>query len=71
MSEEIRPADFAEQIERIPHALTVREMTEFLQVSDQTIYRMIGEHTVPFFLVRGSYRFDPKKIAEWLRKRSI
>jgi excisionase family DNA binding protein len=61
----------ADQIERTPYALTVRELMAILQVSDQTIYRMVRDLTIPFFLVRGSYRFDPKKIAEWLRKRSM
>ena len=61
----------ADRIERIPHALTARELMTILQVSDQTIYRMIADQTIPFFLVRGSYRFDPKRIAEWLRKRSM
>jgi excisionase family DNA binding protein len=64
------PASIADQIERMPHAMTVRELTAILQVSDQTIYRMIADQTIPFFLVRGSYRFDPKRIAEWLRRRS-
>ena len=61
----------ADRIEGTRHALTVRELMAILQVSDQTIYRMIADQTIPFFLVRGSYRFDPKKIAEWLRKRSM
>jgi excisionase family DNA binding protein len=64
-------ATIADQIEQVPHALTVRDLKRILQVSDQTIYRMIADQTVPFFLVRGSYRFDPKRIAEWLRKQSM
>jgi excisionase family DNA binding protein len=47
-------------------ALTARELKELLQVSDQTIYRMIADQTIPFLTVRNSYRFDPKQIAEWL-----
>ena len=68
-----RPAQatIADQVEHIPHALTVRDLKAILQVSDQTIYRMVADQTVPYFLVRRSYRFDPKQIAEWLRKRSV
>jgi excisionase family DNA binding protein len=68
-----RPAQatIADQVERIPHALTVRDLKAILQVSDQTIYRMIADQTVPFFLVRGSYRFDPMEIGKWLRQRSM
>ena len=64
-------AGISERIERLPHALTVRELKAFLQVSDQTIYRMIADQTIPFLTVRNSYRFDPKQIAEWLRQRSM
>jgi excisionase family DNA binding protein len=60
-----------DRIERMPHALTVRELKTLLQVSDQTIYRMIADQTIPFLTVRNSYRFDPKQIAEWLRQRSM
>lgn len=60
-----------DRIERIPHALTVRELMAILQVSDQTIYRMIADQTIPYLTVRNSYRFDPKQIAEWLRQRSM
>jgi len=69
--EEIIPARITDRIERMPHALTVRELKELLQVSDQTIYRMIADKTIPFLIVRNSYRFDPKQIAEWLRQRSM
>ena len=61
----------ADRIERMPHALTVRELKALLQVSDQTIYRMIADQTIPFMTLRNSYRFDPKQIAEWLRQRSM
>jgi excisionase family DNA binding protein len=64
-------AGIADRIECIPHALTVRELKAILQVSDQTIYRMIADQTIPFLTVRNSYRFDPKQIAEWLRQRSM
>ena len=69
--EETTLASLADRIECTPHALTVRELMTILRVSDQTIYRMCADQTIPFFLVRGSYRFDPKEIAEWLRKRSL
>jgi excisionase family DNA binding protein len=64
-------ASIADQIERTQHALNVRDLMAILQVSDQTIYRMIADQTIPFLTVRNSYRFDPKQIAEWLRQRSM
>src|SRR5207244_4672874 len=61
----------ADRIERIPHALTVHELMAILRVSNQTIYRMCTDQTIPFFLVRRSYRFDQNVIAEWLSKQSM
>jgi excisionase family DNA binding protein len=65
------PASIADQVECTPHALNVRDLMVILRVSDQTIYRMIADQTIPFLTVRNSYRFDPKQIAEWLRQRSM
>jgi excisionase family DNA binding protein len=70
-SERGNAPSIADRIECIPHALTARELKAILQVSDQTIYRMIADQTIPFLTVRNSYRFDPKQIAEWLRERSM
>ena len=70
-SERGNAPSIADRIESMPHALTVRELKALLQVSDQTIYRMIADQTIPFLTVRNSYRFDPKQIAEWLRRRSM
>jgi excisionase family DNA binding protein len=70
-TEAITRDSIASRIECIPHALTVRELTAILQVSDQTIYRMIADKTIPFLTVRNSYRFDPKQIAEWVRQRCM
>jgi excisionase family DNA binding protein len=64
-------ASIADEIERSPTALTVRDITKFLRVSDQTVYRMTLDGTIPFFRVRGAIRFDPKQISGWLRKKSV
>ena len=53
-------ASIADVIERSPNALKVRDLTKKLGVSDQTIYRMIDDHTIPYFRVRGAIRFDPQ-----------
>jgi len=61
----------ADEIELLPNALTVRDITKRLRVSDQTVYRMILDQTIPYFRIRGVVRFDPREIARWLRRKSV
>lgn len=67
----VGPSIADEIARRAPNALTVRDLTKFWRVSDQTIYRLAASGTIPHFRLAGSIRFDPKEIANWIRKRSI
>jgi len=58
-----------EGMENTPHALTVREVAEFFNVSAMTIYRLAKAGHIPSFRVGNSLRFDPKALASWLRTR--
>jgi predicted DNA-binding transcriptional regulator AlpA len=64
-------SSIADEIERSPNALTVRDLTRSWRVSDQTIYRLAAAQVIPHFRVAGSLRFDPKAIANWIRQRSV
>src|SRR5947199_2954606 len=48
-------SSIADVIERSQSALTVRALAELLKTSDQTLDRMLSDHTILFFMVRGSY----------------
>lgn len=61
----------ADEIERSPTALTVRDLTKLWQVSDETVYRLATSGVLPHFRIGGSLRFDPRQVAMWLRSRSI
>jgi excisionase family DNA binding protein len=56
----------ADLIRRKPRALTVRDLAQFLSVSERLIYRMAAERIIPSFRICGSVRFDPSAIASWL-----
>jgi len=57
-----------DQIERIPHALTAAELAELLAVSPISIYKLAKSHRIPCFRVGSCVRFDPRAVANWLRK---
>src|SRR5262245_25955888 len=45
--------------------LTVREVAEFLRVTERTIYRPAPEGLLPSFKVSGSWRFRRSNLTKW------
>ena len=58
----------AEQLEKIGHALTDKDLAELLRVSAITIYKLAKTNKLPSFRVGTAVRFDPQMVAEWLRQ---
>lgn len=46
--------------------LTIRDVAEFLKVTEKTIYRMASDGRIPGFKVGGSWRFDKADIEQWI-----
>lgn len=49
--------------------MTLRELSEFLQVSRPTIYSWIQQKKIPCYKVDGIYRFDRMQIAMWMKQK--
>src|ERR1700735_4198326 len=49
---------------REKHLLTVKELADYLQVNQTTIYRLVRRSEVPAFKVGGDWRFNIEPIAE-------
>jgi excisionase family DNA binding protein len=49
--------------------LKVKELATLLRVSEDAIYDLADEGTIPAFTIGKQRRFDPKMIAWWLRKK--
>jgi excisionase family DNA binding protein len=45
--------------------MTVREVSEYLRVSRQTLYRMLRRGDIPAFRIGADWRFNIKAIARW------
>ena len=45
--------------------LTVRNVAEFLSVSEKTIYRMIQSGEIPAYRVHNQFRFNRTELLEW------
>jgi excisionase family DNA binding protein len=61
------PMLLADRIARIDHAMTAKEVAQFLSVAIVTIYQHAAASRLPSFKVGTSVRFDPVAVAKWLR----
>ena len=58
----------AEQIEHIEGAMTAEKLAKLLGVSKITIFKQAKAGRIPSFRIGTCVRFDPRAVANWLRK---
>jgi nitrogen PTS system EIIA component len=51
--------------------LTIRDLTEILNVSEKTVRRWIKQGTIPAYRIQGQYRFNKAEILEWATAQRI
>lgn len=51
--------------------LTLKEVADFLKVTERTIYRLAAAKQIPAFKVGGSWRFSQSDIAEWIKQQAV
>jgi PTS system nitrogen regulatory IIA component len=51
--------------------LTVKDAAKLLQVSERTIYRWLGEGSIPSFKVQEQHRFNRVELLEWATKNRL
>ena len=49
---------------------TIREVAEFLRVTERTIYRLAADSQLPAFKVGGSWRFQKAALVHWMNEQS-
>lgn len=50
--------------------LTIREVADFLKVTERTIYRLAAAKKIPAFKVGGTWRFSRADIDRWIRRQA-
>jgi len=50
--------------------LTIREIAEYLKVTERTIYRLASAKQVPAFKIGGSWRFSRQDIDAWIKRQT-
>ncbi|MBL0320119.1 MAG: helix-turn-helix domain-containing protein [Alphaproteobacteria bacterium] len=48
--------------------MTIREVAEYLKLTEKTAYRLVSEGELPGFKVGGSWRFRRSEIEKWIKK---
>ncbi|KVQ84763.1 hypothetical protein WM24_21120 [Burkholderia ubonensis] len=50
--------------------LTIKEVADFLKVTERTIYRLAAAKKIPAFKVGGTWRFSRADIDHWIRQQA-
>ena len=50
--------------------LTLKEVAEYLKLTEKTAYRLAAEGKLPGFKVGGSWRFRQSDIENWINKQA-
>ncbi|CAJ0805164.1 methylation-associated defense system helix-turn-helix domain-containing protein MAD1 [Ralstonia thomasii] len=50
--------------------LTIKEVADFLKVTERTIYRLAAARKIPAFKVGGTWRFSRADIDHWIRQQA-
>ena len=50
--------------------MTIREVADYLKLTEKTAYRPVAEGKIPGFKVGGSWRFRRSEIEQWIDAQS-
>lgn len=51
--------------------LTIKQVSDFLQVNERTIYKLAKSGDIPSFKVGGQWRFKMDDIHTWIEEKKI
>ncbi len=51
--------------------LTIKQVADYLKVTERTIYRLAAAKKIPAFKVGGTWRFSRTDIDSWIKQQSM
>ncbi len=51
--------------------LTIKQVADYLKVTERTIYRLAAAKKIPAFKVGGTWRFSRADIDSWIKQQSL
>jgi len=60
-----------EKKSEIPEILTVKQLADYLQMDEHTIYRLAKSGKIPAMKIGAEWRFKKNLIDKWIEEKSI
>jgi excisionase family DNA binding protein len=57
-------------MERIKEVMTLREASQYLGISPDTLYKYLGEKSIPAFKLGNRWRFKKDLLDRWMERKS-
>ena len=57
-------------MERVKEVMTLREASEYLGISPDTLYKYLSENKIPAFKLGNRWRFKKDLLDRWMEKKS-
>jgi len=58
------------QTEMQTDIMTIREISDYLKLTEKTAYRLVAEGKIPGFKVGGSWRFRRSELEHWIERKT-
>ena len=55
-------------LDKLPEVVTVKQLADFLQISDQTVIRAIKNEELEAFKVGREWRIERDSVSKWVKK---
>src|SRR5919109_1352138 len=59
-----------QKMERVKEVMTLREASEYLGISPDTLYKYLSEDRIPAFKLGNRWRFKKDLLDRWMEKKS-
>jgi excisionase family DNA binding protein len=57
-------------MERLKEVMTLREASQYLGISPDTLYKYVGEKSIPAFKLGNRWRFKRDLLDRWMERKS-
>ena len=62
--------NIGQNMERVKEVMTLREASEYLGISPDTLYKYLSESKIPAFKLGNRWRFKKDLLDRWMEKKS-
>lgn len=63
--------DLASRLEQTPNLLSAKQLQLHLNLSRTALYDKVSRGSIPYLRIDNTIRFDPARVAAWLREREV